>query len=103
MDAEVAGAVIHARSKSGNVRVRGRLAEGEHSLESGYGDLTLAVPADSSFRLDAATKYGGCKCAFALQAEGKNDGRHLRGTVGADPKTVLKLATNSGNVEVRKE
>lgn len=103
IDAEVAGATVKATSKSGGVSVKGALADGESSLHSGFGKVTLTLPADSRFRLDAATKFGQVTTAFPLTKTDEKGKSRLRGVVGDDPKTTLKLTADSGDVEVRKE
>lgn len=102
IEAEVSGASVHATTKSGNVQVRGRLADGGHELRTSFGNVTVTLPADSRFRLDAETKFGRVTTEFGLHRSGTSDDKHLEGTVGEAPNTVLLLRTDSGNIEVRK-
>jgi DUF4097 and DUF4098 domain-containing protein YvlB len=103
IDAEVAGAVINASTRSGEIRVQGRLADGEHGLHSNYGNVTLTLPADSQFRLDARTKYGRVTTGFGIPAAGQKDDKQLMGTVGEAPRVAVTLTTDSGNIDVRKK
>lgn len=103
IDAEVVRAAVTAWTRSGNVQIRGRLSAGESTVHSGYGTITLTLPADSRFRLDARTKYGRVTTDFRLRSSGKKEANHLAGEVGEDPKVVLKVTADSGNIEVRKE
>jgi DUF4097 and DUF4098 domain-containing protein YvlB len=82
IDAEVSGATVQATSRSGDVTVRGALADGEHTLHSSFGKVTLTLPGDSRFRLDAATKFGAVRTAFTLTRTDEKGDRRLRGSVG---------------------
>lgn len=103
VDAEVDGAAVTASTNSGNIQVSGRLGDGEHSLHSGYGKVVLALPADSQFRLDARTNFGRVTTGFGIPISGETSGKHAVGSVGEAPKTVIKLTTNSGDIELRKQ
>jgi len=103
IDAEVEDAIVTVSSKSGDVHVRGRLADGDHALQSGYGAVTLVLPADSQFRLNAKTNYGKVTTGFAVETSGKKTDNQIVGKVGAAPKTALTITTSSGDIEVRKK
>jgi Putative adhesin len=94
---------VNASTRSGTIQIRGRLADGESRVHSGFGQITLTLPADSRFRLDARTKFGQVTTGFALQGSAKAGPNHIEGKVGTDPKTVLKVTADSGNIEIRKK
>jgi hypothetical protein len=105
IDADVSQATVRATAKSGgDIKVRGALAEGEHSLHTGYGKVMVTLPADSRFYLDAATNGGAITTRFALaRTDDKIDRRLLRGAVGDASKVILHLSVDRGDIEVRKE
>ena len=95
-------AVVQLRSNSGNVHFVGSLAEGESHVSSGYGESVVKLPADSQFKVQAHTGYGNIRTQFDVKKTKENE-RELVGSVGADPKTVLHIETQSGNVRIDKE
>jgi hypothetical protein len=65
--------------------------------------VTVALPADSRFRLDAQTSNGRVTCGFEhKKPEGKGKSR-LQTAVGESPAVSLKLRTSNGNVAVQPE
>jgi rhodanese-related sulfurtransferase/DUF4097 and DUF4098 domain-containing protein YvlB len=102
IDAEVVEATVNASSKSGDVIVRGTLTTGEHSLHSDFGAITLVLPADSQFKLDAETKFGTVDTAFAVKPVHQNTDKRVQGNVGDQPRVTLKLTTSSGDIRVRR-
>jgi DUF4097 and DUF4098 domain-containing protein YvlB len=94
-------AVVNARTSNGAVQFAGRLPDGEHLLQTSNGRITLALPADAEFRIDASTSNGKIKSGFDLDDKEKSNKNHLRGTVGKDPKVAIKLRTSNGSIEIR--
>jgi DUF4097 and DUF4098 domain-containing protein YvlB len=70
-------------------------------LQTSNGRITLALPADAEFRIDASTSNGKIKNGFDLDDKEKSNKNHLRGTVGKDPKVAIKLRTSNGSIEIR--
>ncbi len=64
-------ALVQLRSNSGSVQFVGSLAAGDSKVTSGYGELTVKLPAYASFKVQAKTGYG-CR-AHAIRHE-KNQG-----------------------------
>jgi hypothetical protein len=100
VDAE--NAVVTARTSNGKIRFSGTLADGEQSFKSSNGGITLTLPAGARFQLDAKTSNGRISSAFAVQSSGGSKKNHLRGTVGDDPATSIKLDTSNANIDLRK-
>jgi hypothetical protein len=95
-------AEVNAHTSNGGIRFSGTLAEGEHVLHSSNGGLTLTLPEDARFRVDAATSNGRITSAFAVKEKGGQSKTHLRGTVGDDPAASLKLSTSNGGIKIEK-
>ncbi len=56
----VSHAQVHARSVSGSLNMTGPLAHGgRYDFKTMSGDVTLAMPADSSFKVNAKVAHGG--------------------------------------------
>lgn len=96
-------AVVSARTSNGAIRCEGTLAPGDHVLHTSNGAVTITLPADSSFHVDARTSNGKITKAFDVSTTGKPHKRRLQGQVGADPKMSLRLETNNGSIDIRKE
>jgi DUF4097 and DUF4098 domain-containing protein YvlB len=93
---------VNAHTSNGPIRFSGTLAEGEHVLHSSNGGLTLTLPADLRFQVDAATSNGRIACAFPVQGKGGQTKTHLRGSVGESPAVALKLSTSNGGIKIEK-
>lgn len=98
-----AEAVVHARTSNGAIHFEGRLTDGEHLFQSSNGKLTVALPPESEFQVDARTSNGKISSDFKVKLAGKPQKRRLIGQVGSNPYFTLKLETSNGNVELHKE
>jgi DUF4097 and DUF4098 domain-containing protein YvlB len=75
------------------------------SVESRSGDLSLSMPPQSSFQLDAQTQNGDLDCAFpGLISVGKPDGDNqgLQGQVG-NRGPAIHLRTQHGDIRISKK
>jgi DUF4097 and DUF4098 domain-containing protein YvlB len=73
-------------------------------VESRSGDLSLSLPAQSSFQLDAQTRNGDLECDFpGLKSPGgRDDDRSLAGQVGTRG-PVIHLRTQHGDIRIAKK
>ena len=95
-------AQITATSSNGSLKFTGPLAaQSKNVLQSDNAVLVVTLPAASTFTLDAATSNGKIISGFAVKGDNPRD-TELKGTVGSDPQTSLKLQTSNGNIEIRK-
>jgi hypothetical protein len=101
VEVEAANATVAAETSNGSVKFTGTLADGEHTLHTSFGGISVTLPADARFRLDAQTSFGKVTTGFDLRPASGSDKTHLRGTVGDNPAVSLKLTTSNGNIEVR--
>lgn len=82
----------------------GALTEGaRYRLESDVGSITMDIPDDSSFRIDASSDLGTVDVDFAVVGETTQGftNKRVQGTVGEDPTTELILRSNVGAISVR--
>lgn len=99
--------VTHAKVKgetvSGSVRYTGALARGGgYDLRTTSGDVTMSLPADSSFRVKAKVVLGGEIISdFKVQSAQKPTQGRLDGVVGAGQAEVTVTSFN-GTVHLRK-
>lgn len=97
---------VMANSVSGEIFFAGKLARGgSYIFVNTAGDITLLLPADSSFKISAKTVYGSISADFAIRGElsekdakqGKLVGTHGKG------EAVLKLESFNGTIFLRKQ
>jgi DUF4097 and DUF4098 domain-containing protein YvlB len=94
-------AMVTAETSNGAIKFTGSLADGSHTFHNDFGDVTLALPADARFRLDARTNFGEATTGFAINPpRGKDRGR-LKGTVGDNPAATLTVTTSNGSIRVQ--
>jgi hypothetical protein len=83
------------------------LAEGEHLFHTLNGSITLTLPADARFRVDAQSGLGKVASQFVVtgMTAKKRDFLQdtLRGSVGDNPATGINLRTGIGSIEIQKE
>jgi DUF4097 and DUF4098 domain-containing protein YvlB len=70
------------------------------SLEASSGGITVELPPDASFELDASTNSGGIDSERPLTVTGRMSRRTLRGTVGTGGPR-LEVETSSGSIVIR--
>jgi DUF4097 and DUF4098 domain-containing protein YvlB len=98
-----AKAVINAQTSNGAINFEGQLPAGDHSLRTNNGRIVVALPADAQFRIDASTSHGGISNEFTLAETDESGKTHLKGSVGKDPVTSIKLETSNGKIEIKHE
>src|SRR5262249_31382916 len=113
---QTAGGSVRAETGSGNIRlngVKGALraqagsgdihAEGEPTrdwnLGAGSGNITLRVPAQASFNIDARTSSGSLTVKHPVTMQGTLSRKHIQGKVG-NGGVLLDLHTGSGDIQV---
>lgn len=93
---------IKVSSTSGDVQYRGSISgSGNYRFKSHSGDITLTIPGNSAFDLEARTFSGRISTEFDITISGKISKKSISGTAnggGAD----LEAKTFSGNVSLKK-
>jgi Putative adhesin len=93
---------LDIQANSGDVEYTGGLtSDGQHSVTASSGEVTLHLPAASSFALEATTSSGELRNDFGLGGE-RQDEHSLSGTVGAGGPR-LKIATSSGDIAIDRQ
>ena len=92
------------QTTSGDVRLTFAAAPGRVEATSTSGTITLRLPADAGFSLDAKSTSGDISCKFPITVSGSQagDGRHsLRGVVQAGTGAVA-ARTVSGDIRIER-
>lgn len=100
-DIELAGVhgLLSASTASGDIGVAGTPA-GDWQLSAASGDVTVDIPTDRGFSIDADTASGDFAFASEVKVQGRVEKRRVQGTVLGGGHT-LRLRTASGNIAVR--
>jgi DUF4097 and DUF4098 domain-containing protein YvlB len=102
IDLDVDRGVVMAHTSNGQVRVRGTLADGAHSVTTSNGRIAITLPTDARFKFDASTVNGGIANDFSPAPKSKPAGTSQRGTVGDNPAVSLTLRTTNGGIQILK-
>jgi DUF4097 and DUF4098 domain-containing protein YvlB len=90
----------------GKIGFSGRLPDGGLvAMTTRTGDIGVALPADSTFIVDARTGVGNINSEFTLEARETGESetivsRALRGRVGQNPDVTLRLETGTGSINI---
>ncbi len=103
IDLQVEKGIVTAHTSNGAVRIRGTLAEGDHSLTTTNGGIAVTLPAAARFKFDASTVNGVIASDFSDGAKMKAGTVTLRATVGDKPTLNLTLRTTNGGIQILKE
>lgn len=90
---------LHVKAGSGRVEIDGR-QEGDWNVDTGSGSVSIRLPEDAAFELDAHTGSGGITVDHPLTIQGKVSKRRMRGEVrgGGD---LLVVETGSGGIRIK--
>lgn len=107
-DLEVTGieGELDLTTNVGRVVARDVALTASSRITANVGSITVRLPAEASFELDARTSVGDLSCEFPLQessAAGTLVGKRLSGRVGEAPTVTLILRVNTGQVRVERE
>ena len=88
---------VAARTASGDIQIEGT-PTGDWSVGAASGDITLRLPADAAFSIDASTSSGGFSATHRLDVVQQSK-HQLSGTAhGGGPR--LKVSTASGDIRL---
>jgi hypothetical protein len=102
VDIEATGAAVEARTSNGSIDFDGWLADGSHSLHTSNGRITITLPRDAQFRIDASTSNGSVWSDFAVAQSGPSRDNELRGSVGENPAVSITATSSNGRISIRK-
>lgn len=90
---------LDAEAHSGSVFVEGIVAR-DWKISSSSGGVTLVLPEDAAFEIDARTSSGHIDLNHPVTVEGRMSQKTIRGTVrGGGPR--VEIDTSSGSIEIR--
>jgi lia operon protein LiaG len=90
---------LDVSTSSGSIRAQGEMVR-DWRLEASSGEVTVELPPEASFELDASTSSGSIDCERPLTVTGRISRKNLRGTVGSGGRR-LAIETSSGSIEIR--
>ena len=93
------GGEVRAQTGSGSVEVR-QVVRADVSVQTGSGSVTLNLPADAAYTLNAQTGSGSITTAQPLTVQGRVRRNHVTGTVRGGGNTV-HVRTGSGSISIR--
>ena len=89
---------LHTRASSGDIVVDGQPA-GKWELAASSGDVTVRLPANASFDLDARSSSGGIESNHPVTVNGRLGRRRLQGQVRGGG-ARLDVTTSSGSIRI---
>ncbi|HLN32920.1 MAG TPA: DUF4097 family beta strand repeat-containing protein [Gemmataceae bacterium] len=95
--------VVDAQTSNGSIRFDGDLAAGENSFHTSNGKISIHLPSEASFHVDAQTSNGRITSDFPLKERRTKEDHRLRGEVGDHPDTSIKLTTSNSSIEIREK
>lgn len=101
----VAGS-IQVTGDVGDISVKGFTLTADSQLTANVGDISISLPRDSEFTLDATTGVGNVRSEFHTAAEPgdrRAPGSALKGTVGDNPQSTLKVQADVGDITIEQE
>lgn len=91
---------VDASTSSGGLSIQGELT-GDWRLSASSGSVTISLPQNQAFELDASSSSGGINVDFPVTVTGRINRRSLRGPVqGGGP--LLHVRTSSGGISIQK-
>lgn len=90
---------LSVSTSSGSIRAQGEMVRG-WSLAASSGGITVELPPEASFELDAHTNSGSIDSERPLTVQGRMSRRSLRGAVGSGGPR-LEVETSSGSIVIR--
>jgi len=94
---------VSAATGNGAIRYAGVLRPGRHQFSSENGEISLRLPADTNFRVDAETRNAGVNTDFQVTAvDAGEDESVLQGFTGSHPNVFLKIRTSNSDIHILK-
>ncbi|CAN5456687.1 hypothetical protein BH10PLA2_BH10PLA2_33520 [soil metagenome] len=104
-------AVVDVQSSNGRIAYRGKLIAGDHKLNTNNSSVTVRLPDDAGFKLEARTSNGRISNEFSGEGDSSTTGKkkkqsksQLSGVFGKQPSSaVLDIHTSNGNIEIKRQ
>jgi hypothetical protein len=95
--------VVHVTSHVGEIVYQGTIASGvSDQLQNDTGDITVTLPKDATFRLDATAHTGGVQVDFPNVPVTEHNlvGSQAQATIGSNPTASLTLTVGVGDIKI---
>ena len=89
---------LRVKAGSGRIEIDGQ-QEGAWNIDTGSGSVSIKLPEDAAFELDAQTGSGGITIDHPLTIQGKISKKHMRGDVRGGGE-LLTIETGSGGIRI---
>jgi RNA polymerase sigma factor (sigma-70 family) len=103
IEVKTSKASVTAHTSNGGIHFTGALVDGEHEFHTSNGSISLTLPSNASFRIDAHTSHGKATSQFHLKDGEGAKKSHVKGTTSDNPATTIRLHTTNGNIEIKPE
>ena len=90
---------MRAQTGSGGVEIK-QIVRGDVNVQTGSGSVSLSLPPDAAYSLDAQTGSGSITTSQPLTVQGRVRRNHVTGTVRGGGNTV-RVRTGSGSIAIR--
>ena len=95
---------IQVENANGDIEIHAadKLPMGKMNLNGKHGDISLTIPANAGFQLDATTRKGDITTDFgSLKVDSSSGGSHASGTVG-NGASKLQINADTGDIRINK-
>jgi DUF4097 and DUF4098 domain-containing protein YvlB len=95
---------IQVENANGDIEIHAadKLPMGKMNLNGKHGDISLTIPANAGFQLDATTRKGDITTDFgSLKVDSSSGGSHASGTVG-NGAAKLQINADTGDIRINK-
>jgi DUF4097 and DUF4098 domain-containing protein YvlB len=97
------GSWVNVLSGMGDVSFHGELPNGDNSFHSGNGNINIALPATTSFSINALTGNGKIYSDIPIERSGEEAEEILVGTSGENPLVSITTTTSNGDITISRE
>lgn len=98
--------LLNVQTGAGRIIYEGTVvSNAAYTFKTGAGAITISLPANSSFHLNASSNVGNVTCDFELSGDsgGRNlVGKSVQGDVGPSPTATLDLTSALGQIDIRR-
>jgi DUF4097 and DUF4098 domain-containing protein YvlB len=101
IDVTADNVTVNGQTSNGQIRFTGSLSSGQTELRTSNAGIVITLPSDAAFSVDADTSNAKITSDFAVSTSDSSDTR-LRGTVGGNSDTSIRLNASNGNIEIRR-
>jgi DUF4097 and DUF4098 domain-containing protein YvlB len=95
---------VEVENANGDIEIHpaNKLPVGKMMLTGKHGDITVVLPANAGFQIDATTHKGDISSDFSpLRTEESNGSSHITGTIG-NGATKLQINADTGDIKISK-